>query len=78
MDNKPKPKYLYDVKVEVMLPATLTYRILAEDPEQASTMIRQSSPTSVQHKLAGRKELKLTVYDAGCSIIKFMKNLMGR
>ena len=75
--NKPKPKYYYDVKVECMLPATLTYRIYAEDPQQAVEMIKGQSPTGVKHKLIGRKELKLSVYDAGSSMIRLIKNLLG-
>jgi hypothetical protein len=75
--NKPKPKFYYDVKVEVMLPAVLTYRVLAEDAQKAADMIRNIQPTSVKHKLIGKKEIKLTVYDAGCTVIKFMKNLFG-
>ncbi len=72
---KPIEKYYYDVKVECMLPATLTYRVLAETPEQAAELIRNQGPISVKHKLIGKKDLKLTVYDAGCSFIKLIKNL---
>lgn len=71
----PPPKYYYDVKVECMLPATLVYRVHAETPEQASQMIRSLTPNSVKHKLIGRKEIKLAVYDAGSSMIRLMKNL---
>ena len=60
-----------------MLPATLTYRILAEDAQQAAELIKGTQPNSVQHKLIGRKELKLTVYDAGSTMIKWMKRLVG-
>jgi hypothetical protein len=73
----PPPKFYYDVKVECMLPATLTYRVYAETPQQAAEMIRGTSPTMVKHRLIGRKELKLMVYDAGCSMIRLMKNLLG-
>jgi hypothetical protein len=73
----PPPKYYYDVKVECMLPATLTYRVLAETPQQASEMIRGLTPNGVKHRLQGRKELKLSVYDAGSSMIKFVRNLFG-
>lgn len=73
----PPPKYYYDVKVECMLPATLTYRVLAEEAPQAAEMIKGMSPVSVQHRLAGRKELSLKVYDAGSSMMRFMKRLMG-
>lgn len=69
--------HYYDVKVECMLPATLTYRVLAEDAQQASEMIKGMQPVAVKHKLIGRKEIKLTVYDAGSNMIKFLKNLFG-
>ena len=73
----PPPKYYFDVKVECMLPATLTYRVYAETPQQAAEMIKGISPTTVRHRLIGRKELKLMVYDAGSTMMKFMKNLFG-
>lgn len=76
--NKPKPKFYYDVKMEVLLPATLTYKVLAEDAEKAADMIKNIQPNSVKYKLIGRKELKLVVYESGCTIIKFIKNLIWR
>lgn len=78
-ENKkiPEKKY-YDVKVEAMLPATLTYKVLAETPEQAVELIKNKQPNSVHHKLAGRKESKATVYESGSSVIRFIKRLMGR
>lgn len=75
--QEPKPKLYYDVKVECMLPATLTYRVLAESPEQASELIKGKAPNSVVHKLSGRKELSLKVYEAGSSMMRFMKRLFG-
>lgn len=75
--KKPPPLYYFDVKVETMLPATLTYRVLAEDAQQASEKIRTLQPNSVHHRLIGRKDNKLTVYDAGSTMIKFMKKLLG-
>ena len=72
-----KQKTYFDVKIECMLPATLTYRVLAEDAQQAVELIKGTQPNSVQHRLIGRKELKLTVYDAGSTIIKWMKRLVG-
>lgn len=73
----PKPKYYYDVKVECMLPATIMYRVLAETPQQAAEMIKNTSPVGVKHRLIGRKEIKLLVYNAGTTMIQFMKNLLG-
>lgn len=75
--NKPKPLYYFDVKVETVLPATLTYRVLAEDAEQASEKIRGIQPNSVQHRLIGKRDTKLTVYDAGSTMIRWMKRLAG-
>jgi len=75
--KKPKDKHYYDVKVECMLPAVLTYRILAEDADQAASLIKGKQPNSVHHKLIGRKEIKLTVYKAGSLIIKFIKRLVS-
>jgi hypothetical protein len=72
----PPVKYYYDVKVECLLPATLTYHILAENPQQALDLIKGKSPNGVQHKLIGRKELKVLVYDAGSTMIKFIKKLL--
>lgn len=73
----PPPKYYYDVKVECMLPAILTYRIYAETPQKASEMIKGLTPNTVKHRLIGRKEIKLSVSDAGSNMIRFVKNLFG-
>lgn len=73
--NTPKQKFMFDVVVTCMLPATLTYKILAEDAEQAAMLIKGKQPNAIVHKLSGRKELKLKVYNAGSLMIKFIKNL---
>lgn len=75
-NKKPIEKKYYDVKVECMLPATITYRVLAEDPEQAIAMTKGMPPVNVRHKLPGRKELKVAVYDAGSTMIRLVKNLL--
>lgn len=76
-EKKPKIKKYFDVKVEVMLPAVLTYKILAETPEEAVALIKGKQPNSVVHKLHHRKELKIMVYDAGSTMIRFIKQLFG-
>jgi hypothetical protein len=73
----PKAKTYFDVKVETLLPSTLTYRVLAEDAQQAAELIKGMQPNSVHHRLIGRKDLKLTVYHAGTSMIMWMKRLVG-
>jgi hypothetical protein len=77
MNKKEIPvlKY-YDVKVTTMLPATLTYKILAESAEQAVDLMKGKQPNTVSHKLIGRKDKKITVYEAGTSLIRFIKNLL--
>ena len=67
----------YDVHITAQLPATLIYRIFAESPEEAAEMTKNAHPNGVKYKLVGRKDIKLTVYDAGCSMIKLVKNLVG-
>lgn len=73
-----KEKHYYDVKVECTLPATVTFRILAETPEEAAELIRGQAPISVQPRLLGRKDHKISVYDAGSTMLRWMKNLLGR
>jgi hypothetical protein len=70
-----KQKKYYDVFVTAMIPATLTYRVLAETPEQAAELYKNQQPIAVKHKLAGRKESKVSVSEAYSSIIKFIRKL---
>jgi hypothetical protein len=70
-----KEKKYYDVKLEVYLPAVISYRILAEDAAQAESLIRNIAPVGVKYKLAGKKDLKITVYESGSTIIRFIKNI---
>lgn len=69
----PPPKKYYDVKLEVNLPATIHYRILASSPDEAVQMISRSVPTSVKYSLPRRRDLKAIVYDAGTTLIRFTK-----
>ena len=73
---KPKPQTYWDVKIETLLPTTLVYRVRAASAEEAAEMVKKIPPNQVKYRLAGKKDLKLTVYDAGCSVIKFFKNLV--
>lgn len=77
MKQEIKQKFYFDVKVECMLPATLTYRVLADDAEQAANMIKNLSPNGVKYKVPGKKDIKLTVYQSGTNIIKFLKSFFG-
>lgn len=68
-------KQYYDVKIECTLPATLTWRVLAETPQQALALTKGVSPNQVRHRLVGRRDLKATIYDAGSTFIKWIQNL---
>lgn len=69
-----QPKY-WDVKMEVLLPATLTYKVLAKSPEEALEKARKGSPQNVQYKLAGKRDMKAWVYSVGNSIVQLVKYL---
>ena len=73
----PKKKIYYNVVVETLLPATISYRVLAETAEEAVEMIRNMRPSDVKYRLNGRREIKLTVYEFGQCVVKYMKNLFG-
>jgi len=63
--------------VECLLPATLTYRILAEDANQAADLAKKASPNGVKYRLIGKRDIKLQVFYAGSSFLRFAKNLLG-
>lgn len=75
-EEKPKQKKHYTVKLDSMCPCVLTFKVLAETPEEAAEMVRLNyqSPISVKPKIAGKKDKKITVYELGSSIIKFIRN----
>jgi hypothetical protein len=78
-DTKPVIKTYFDVKVETNVPAIITYRILAENAQQAAAMIRpETTPTNIKYQLVRKRDLKMTVYDAGSLMIRFIKQLAGR
>jgi hypothetical protein len=76
--EKPKTKQYYDVRVLSLVQADLTYRVLAETPQQAAELIKNIPPSSIKPKLQGKKDLKISVYRAGQSVIEFIKNIWGR
>lgn len=79
MTDKPdaKPKEYFDVKIDMMIPTTITYKILAEDAEQALE-IANKTPPSPRHmtpvNISRGKKTKARVYMYGTSTIKHTKN----
>lgn len=71
----PEKKW-FDVRIECTVPATFSYRIFAENPEEAVQLVKNKQPNSIQYRIPIRKEFKLTVYKAGTYMIEFVKNLM--
>jgi len=69
--------HTYDVKIECMVPAVMTYRITAKNPEEALTKTKSARPTNIQYKHGGKRDKKAMVYDAGLSIVRLVKNLVG-
>lgn len=74
-----KVKEYFTVKLEVVAPATVTYRVFAETPEEAAEIAlklkgRQltSPPTISWNRL---RTLKAVVYTAGSSLIRLAKNM---
>jgi hypothetical protein len=70
----PKQKQYFDVKLEVLLPATLSYRVLALDEEEAIKETAKRAPDNLKPKYAAKKLLKASVSAAGTSFIRLVKN----
>jgi hypothetical protein len=77
-DKKEKQKSFYDIRVEVNMPGVVTYRVMAESPESAIQQLKEHRnyypPTSVKYDLLRKRSIKVTVYDAGCSVIKYAES----
>lgn len=67
----------FDVKVECLVPAVVTFRVLAKSAEEAATLTKGKTPTNIQHKWHGRKDLIISVYDAGSNMMRFIKRLVS-
>ena len=73
--KQPKKQY-YDIKVDCIAPITYTYRIYADDEQSALKEIYKRPPTSSRPNYQARKILKATVFNAGSSLIKFVKKFV--
>ena len=68
-----KQKQYYDIKLEAMVPCTITYRILADDEHDALNQMNKKSPTGVKPNVIRKQDIKATVYNAGSNIIRLAK-----
>lgn len=73
--SKPLPqKKYYDIRLEALVPCTLTYRVFAYDEHSALEEIARKTPANVKPNVSLKRDIKATVYDAGTSIIRFAKS----
>ena len=67
-------KQLYTVKLEVIAPIELTYKVWAETPQQAVELINTGQMTAQPKPTLSRKRnIKATVYRYGYQMIEFVK-----
>lgn len=74
--KKPDKQY-YTVKVEANAPISLTYRVLAESPEEAFELVAKgkgklSEPP--KPNLSRIKKIKAVVYQAGNLLVRLSRN----
>lgn len=68
-----KPDILYNVVIETLVPTSITYRIYAQNPEEALDKMKRANPTNIQPILRKKRDLKATIYEYGSLIIKLTK-----
>lgn len=73
MKDKKPILYKYDIKVEAMVPAILTYKVEAENEEEALKQLDKKHPVSFHPTFFKKRSIKATVYKAGSSIIQLTK-----
>ncbi len=73
--KKAEEKHWFEVRVETNVPATVYYKILAKDAEEAASLVKNSPIQRVEYKIRLKRDIKLSVYEVGMLIIKYMKQL---
>ena len=78
VQNKPKEKKYYSVKLEGQVPIELHFKILAESPEEAAEIVGKNplppltrAPRPILSRL---RRIKATVYRYGTTLIDLVKN----
>ena len=75
--EEPKKLFQYSVEMEVMVPATMYYRVQAENPQQALEIAITQGPNKVNNApkiFWGRlKRVSAKVLNAGTSILQLTK-----
>jgi len=70
-----KPKQQFDVKLEILVPTTITYRVSATDEKEALKEVDKFSARKLSYKqnLNRKIKLKAIVYTPNSSMVKFSK-----
>lgn len=65
----------YDIKIDYLVPTTITYRVSAENEHEAMKAVDKipASRSHVKHNLQRKIKLKAKVFQSGTSIVKFTK-----
>lgn len=71
-----KEKSYFDIRVECLMPATVSYRILAEDENDAFNQIKNKQPNNIKYNFNLKRNIKATVYVASSSIVKLVKHFI--
>lgn len=65
-NKKEQPKLdLYDIRLECLVPITLTYRVQAENQEKALAMVDKQMHNNMKPNLSKKIKLNAKVYRAG-------------
>lgn len=71
--EKDKEQY-YNITVEALIPATITYKILATSGEEAILKIAGGTkPADIKYNYLRRKVIIAKAYEYGSLMIKFIK-----
>lgn len=75
MSDKPNTPQSFDVKIEVMVPMTITYRVTANSAQEALKEADKHSArkTATAQHMHRRIKLKATVYLPNSNMIKYTK-----
>ena len=73
LDKQMDKKY-YTIKLEALVPTTLTFKVLAKDEKEALEKMQKELPISHKPNFMKRKNIKAIVYEFGNLLIKLTKN----
>jgi hypothetical protein len=68
-------KQFYDIKLEVLVPTTFTFRVEAENEDKAVENINKLKPKNIKPDYNKKINLKASVYQAGTHMLKLTKVL---